>query len=57
MTKQVTRYTRAPRGGRTIVAPCGKIERVYHFSWSALLCSICGDFHDKKEYALEEMTA
>ena len=54
MERQVTRNTRAPRAGRTIVAPCGKNEHVYHFSWSAILCAICGDFHDKKEYTTEE---
>ena len=40
--KQVNKYTRAGKNGKTIVCPeCDNEARVYHFSWSALTCQSC----------------
>jgi hypothetical protein len=54
MSDRVTSRTRAPRDGRVIIAPCGYVVRVYHFAWSALGCSKCGEDHEKHEYRISE---
>jgi hypothetical protein len=52
MSAPVTARTRAPREGRDIVAPCGRIERVYHFAWAALICRRCSQAHEKADYRI-----
>ena len=38
----VTRYTRAGKNGKQIICPeCGSIRRIYHFSFSGLVCPQC----------------
>lgn len=54
MNVSVTKRTRAPREGREIAAPCGYVERVYHFAWSALVCRECDEEHEKSQYRIEE---
>lgn len=48
---KVTARTRAPQSGRVIICPkCHESTRVFHFSWSAIICPAClkivqkGDF-------------
>ena len=49
----VTRNTRAPSDGRRIVCPhCGGIARVFHFSWSGLGCTHCGQMVEKHKWGL-----
>jgi ribosomal protein S27E len=41
--QNVTKHTRAPRGGRMIECPhCHWPTRVYHFAWYAMVCEGCG---------------
>jgi hypothetical protein len=54
MSDKVTSRTRAPREGRVIIAPCGYVVRVYHFSWLALGCFRCQRHHEKNEYRISE---
>ena len=49
--KNVNRNTRAPREGREIICPkCNSVQRVYHFSWSALTCTKCKAVVDKNDW-------
>ena len=42
--KKVTKHTRSKDNGTTIYTPCCKEpKKVYHFSWSALVCNTCGN--------------
>ena len=50
----VNRYTRAGYNGKEIVCPvCNNNARVFHFSWSALMCTICHNSIKKSEWRLE----
>jgi hypothetical protein len=41
-TTTVTKHTRAPKAGRVMRCPlCFSHVKVYHFSWSALVCPSC----------------
>ncbi len=55
MSDFVTSRTRAPRTGRVIIAPCGYVVRVYHFSWLALGCFKCQRHHEKYEYRISKV--
>ena len=40
--KTVNRYTRAGKHGKVITCPkCYESYPVYHFAWSALVCTCC----------------
>ena len=51
--KYVNRYTRAGKNGKTIECPkCILSARVYHFSWSALVCQSCKESINKEEWII-----
>ena len=53
--KKVNRYTRAGKQGKEITCPkCYESYLVYHFSWSALVCTCCKETIEKNEYLLEQ---
>jgi ribosomal protein S27E len=53
--KNVTKHTRAGFYGKKIYCPhCGNRHVVYHFGWSALGCSDCGEMVEKTEWLLEQ---
>ena len=52
----VDRYTRASSDGRIIQCPCGAMELVYNFSWSALECLSCNAEIQKGEYTINATT-
>ena len=44
----VTRYTRGGKNGKQLVCPeCDNIIRIYHFSFSGLVCPQCKQSVDK----------
>jgi ribosomal protein S27E len=52
--EKVQKSTRAGKAGKQITCPiCSSSVIVYHFAWSALVCSICGGRVDKYEWYLE----
>jgi len=53
---KVNRYTRASKyDGKAIYCPkCDRLNRVYHFSWSAITCGGCKEMIDKTEWNLKE---
>ncbi len=54
MTK-VTGRTRAGADGKLISSPCcGDTRTVYHFSWAALLCRLCGFEVQKNDFDIVE---
>jgi len=53
--KQVNKYTRAGKNGKTIVCPeCDNEALVYHFSWSALTCQSCRQMINKGDWLLND---
>ena len=47
----VTKHTRATASGRMIICPvCKRGVRVYHFSWSALMCLSCEQPMNKEQW-------
>ena len=47
----VNRYTRAGKNGKQICCPeCRQWSTVYHFGWSALGCTHCGQMVNKQEW-------
>ena len=41
-SKPVTKHTRAKRDGSLLLCPeCKKTNRIYHFSWAAIVCLNC----------------
>jgi len=41
-SKPVTKHTRAKRAGTLLLCPeCKKTNRIYHFSWVAIVCLNC----------------
>ncbi len=53
MTQNVNRYTRAGNNGKVIVCPeCNNEARVFHFSWSALMCQKCETYIDKYDWRI-----
>ena len=53
--KTVNRYTRAGKHGKEIICPkCYESYPVYHFAWSALVCTCCKETIEKNEYLLEQ---
>ena len=52
--KPVTRYTRAGYNGKWIKCPkCSQTSKVYHFSWSALVCMCCRESVEKYDWSVE----
>ena len=50
----VNRYTRAGNNGKQICCPeCREWSTVYHFAWSALGCTHCGEMINKEDYIVE----
>ena len=53
--KQVNNNTRAGNNGKDIKCPnCTAPAKVFHFSWSALVCQYCGKSINKQEWLLYE---
>ena len=53
--KYVNRYTRAGNNGKQITCPkCKESARVYHFSWSALVCQLCEESINKENWIVEK---
>ena len=51
--QKVNRYTRAGYNGKSITCPqCEHEQTVYHFAWSALGCTDCGEMVDKNDWLL-----
>ena len=51
--KHVNRYTRAGNNGKTIECPkCHNHVHVFHFSWSAIGCAICGESVNKEDWII-----
>ena len=51
----VNRYTRAGKNGKQICCPeCREWSTVYHFSWSALRCTHCGEDVNKEDFIIEK---
>ena len=51
----VNRYTRAGNNGKTIECPkCHNHVHVFHFSWSAIGCTICGESVNKEDWIIEK---
>jgi ribosomal protein S27E len=51
MKSNVTGHTRAGRAGREIICPrCQQAAVVFHFAWSALMCSGCRAMVDKVDW-------
>jgi len=49
--KPVDRYTRSGHWGKFIMCPsCYSVERVRHFSWSALSCQSCRKMINKNDW-------
>ena len=50
----VTKTTRASKDGKFIYCPkCDAVTRVFHFSWSALVCSSCEEVVNKCDWLLQ----
>lgn len=53
---KVTRYTRAPQGGKNIFCPtCGAMKTVCCFAWSDLVCCGCMRAIAKSAWLLDPM--
>ena len=54
--KPITKYARANKyKGKHIMCPkCETIHKVYHFSWSALVCHNCDTSIDKLLWSIEQ---
>ena len=51
----VSKSTRASKNGRLIICPqCNNEARVYHFSWSALMCQQCETYVNKSDWKLAD---
>ena len=49
----ITRYTRCGSQGRLIRCPhCASVARIYHLSWSSLVCQGCGASVDKLDFTI-----
>jgi ribosomal protein S27E len=54
MFKNVDRYTRASVNGKWIKCPkCSQTSKVFHFSWSALVCQCCRESINKTDFLVE----
>ena len=52
--KPVTNRTRSRVHGKQITCPkCQSVHRVYHFSWSGLVCLECKESIDKLDWLVE----
>ena len=53
---KVNKYTRASKdNGKAIYCPkCDTLNRVYHFSWSAITCGGCKEMIDKTDWNLKD---
>ena len=49
--KQVNKYTRAGKNGKSILCPvCKSMRTVYHFNFSGLTCPKCKESVDKYDW-------
>ncbi|AAX44447.2 hypothetical protein PSSM2_073.1 [Prochlorococcus phage P-SSM2] len=52
--KPITPRTRSRVDGKWIKCPhCSQTNKVYHFSWSALVCMCCRESVEKYEWGVE----
>ena len=52
--KPITPRVRAGKRGKHIMCPnCRTIRKVYHFSWSALVCMCCRESVEKLDWLVE----
>ena len=53
---KVNRYTKASKvNGKAIYCPkCDALNRVYHFSWSAITCGGCKEMIDKTDWNVKD---
>ena len=53
--KPITKRARCGKRGKHIMCPnCQSISKVYHFSWSALMCQQCETYVDKLHWSVEQ---
>ena len=53
--KPITKRARCGKRGKHIMCPnCKSISKVYHFSWSALVCQQCDKQIDKLHWSIEQ---
>ena len=53
--KHVDKHTRAGNNGKEIKCPnCCAPAKVYHFSWSALVCQYCDKSINKESWLLND---
>ncbi len=53
--KPITKHARAGKWGKHIMCPaCSSITKVYHFSWSAIVCQQCDESIDKSLWSIEQ---
>ena len=51
----ITNRARAGKWGKHIMCPnCKSISKVYHFSWSAIVCQQCDKQIDKLHWSIEQ---
>ena len=51
----VSKSTRASKNGKLIICPqCNSHARVFHFGWSALGCTHCGQMVNKQEWIYDK---
>ena len=52
--KPITPRVRARKDGKWIKCPkCSQTSKVYHFSWSALVCMCCRESVEKLDWLVE----
>ena len=53
--KPITKYARSGVNGKWIKCPkCQQTSKVYHFSWSALVCMCCRGNIEKYEWSVAQ---
>ena len=51
----VTKHSRCGNRGKHIMCPnCTSITKVYHLSWSAIVCQQCDKAIDKLHWSIEQ---
>jgi len=54
-SKPVTKHTRAKRAGTLLLCPkCKETFKIYHFSWTALVCLNCRASFNKYDWRLAD---
>lgn len=55
--RKVKKTERAKREGTVLVCPdfkCLGHNTVYHFSWTAMCCNVCGEDYEKYDWYINE---